>query len=103
MNRTQAIAHISATLAALDDDRVLAVAEIVDDIASDHAPLRQLTTRERALIEQSKDDCKAGRTYNLEEARAISDDFIKTLRTKYPAAPRGVFAFPRHFCVNSTN
>lgn len=67
MTRTEAIAVINAKLAALDDDRVLAVAEIVDDIAVDTGPMRQLTDREQALLAQSKADFAAGRTLSMDE------------------------------------
>jgi len=90
MTRTEAIAVINAKLASLDDERVLAVAEIVDDIAADTGAdtgaVRELTARELTLLEQSKADFAAGRTYSIDEVRAHSDDFIRTLRTKHPAA-----------------
>ena len=85
MTRTDAIAIINAKLATLDDARVLTIAEIVDDIAADTGSVRSLTERELALVEQSKADFAAGRTYSIEEVRAHSDEFIKTLRGKHPA------------------
>ena len=87
MTRTEAIAVINAKLAALDDERVLAVASILDDIVAETDPgtVRQLTVREMALLDQSKEDFKAGRTFSVEDVRAHSDDFIKTLRTKHSA------------------
>ena len=86
MTRTEAIAVINAKLASLDDERVLAVAEIVDDIAADTGAVRELTARELTLLEQSKADFAAGRTYSVDEIRAHSDDFIRTLRSKHPTA-----------------
>ena len=86
MTRTEAIALITAKLASLDDERVLTVAEIVDDIAADTGAVRQLTARELALLDQSKADFVAGRTYTIDEVRAHSDEFIKSLRNKHPAA-----------------
>ena len=86
MTRTEAIAVINAKLAALDDERVLTVAEIIDDIATSTGTVRQLTAGELALLEQSKEDFAAGRTYSLEEVRAHSDAFIRSLRTKHPSA-----------------
>ena len=62
------------------------VAGIVQDLASLGDGIRELTPRELALIDQSKEDFKAGRTHSLDEARAHSDAFLKTLRAKYPAA-----------------
>ena len=86
MTRTEAIALITTKLASLDDERVQAVAEIVADIAADAAPVRSLTARELQLLEQSKADFAAGRTYSIDEVRAHSDDFIGSLRTKFPTA-----------------
>jgi hypothetical protein len=74
MTRTEAIARINARLPSLDDERVQAVADFVEDIAArDDAP-RQLTTRELALIEQSKEDFKAGRTYSHDQMIAMLDE-----------------------------
>lgn len=84
MTRTEAIATINAKLASLDDERVLAVAEMVDEIAADSSTVRDLTPRELALLDQSKADFAAGRTYSIDEVRAHTDDLIRTLRTKHP-------------------
>jgi hypothetical protein len=67
MTRSEAIAVINSKLASLDDERVLAVAEIVDDIAADAGTIRDLTARERALLAQSKDDFKSGATLSFDE------------------------------------
>lgn len=82
MTRSEAIAVINAKLAALDDERVLTIAGIVDDIAAGVGSVRDLTPRELALLEQSKADFAAGRTYSVDEIRAHSDAFIKALRAK---------------------
>ena len=37
---------------------------------------RELTAHERALIEQAKEDFKVGRSYSLDEARALTDQFL---------------------------
>lgn len=87
MTRSEAIAIITDKLAALDDAGVLTVADIVQDLANPDDDVRELTPRELALIDQSKDDFKSGRTYSLDEARAHSDALLKTLRAKYPTAP----------------
>ena len=85
MTRIETIARIAAKLSSLDDERVSAVAEIVDEmVAPDELP-RQLTTSELMLIEQSKDDFKAGRTLSGEQYRAEMDTFMQGLRAKYPA------------------
>ena len=80
MTRAQAIAAINAKLSSLDDERVQAVAAIVDDIAADGDLPRALTARELALIEQSKEDFKAGRTYTVAESRAYIDEALARRR-----------------------
>ncbi len=84
MTRAQAIAAINAKLSSLDDERVQAVAAIVDDIAADGDLPRALTARELALIEQSKEDFKAGRVVSQEEYRAEMDAFLSQRRSKLP-------------------
>jgi hypothetical protein len=79
MTRTEALAIINAKLSSLDDERVMTVADIVQDLAQPDDLPRDLTPRELALIEQSKEDFKAGRTYSLAEARAMTDAFLATL------------------------
>ena len=86
MTRTEAISVIADKLASLDDEGVLSLAEHAEDLADARA-VRSLTERELALIEQAKADFTAGRTYTMEEARALSDAFIAGLRAKYPTAP----------------
>jgi hypothetical protein len=76
MTRAQALALINAKLASLDDEHVMTVAEIVESIdAADELP-RELTARERALVEQAKEDFRAGRSFSLDEARALTDQFL---------------------------
>jgi hypothetical protein len=76
MTRTQALAIITAKLASLDDEHVMTVAEIVQSIdAGDELP-RELTAHELALVEQAKEDFKAGRSYSLDEARALTDQVL---------------------------
>ena len=74
MTRTQAIALINTKLAALDDERLLTVADIVDEIATDTGQVRQLTPREFALLDQSKADFAAGRSYSHDEITTMLDD-----------------------------
>ena len=78
MTRTEAMAIITATLPALDDERVATVAEMVQSLTQPVVSL-ELTDEERAAIERSKDDFKAGRTYSLAEARARTDAFLAQL------------------------
>jgi hypothetical protein len=61
MTRSEAIAIITSKLEALDDERVITVADIVQDMANPAAPALNLTDTERAAIERSKDDFKARR------------------------------------------
>jgi hypothetical protein len=85
MIRTQAIAMIEPALPPLDDASISTVAEIVKDMATGHSLPRQLTARELALIEQSKDDFKHGRPLTIEEARVRSDALLaqrRSLRAK---------------------
>jgi hypothetical protein len=42
---------------------------------SDELP-RALTANELALIEQAKEDFKAGRSYSLDKARALTDQAL---------------------------
>ena len=88
MTRTEAVARITASLSSLDDKDVQTVAGLVETMVGEPSALpRPLTARELALIEQSKEDFRLGRTVTLDEARTLSDDFMKTLRAKYPNAP----------------
>ncbi len=73
MTRTEAIAVITAKLASLDDERVQTVADMVQSMQDDVKSVRRLSTRERALLEQSKSDFSAGRSYSLEESKNFVD------------------------------
>ena len=72
MNRAEAIATINAQLADADDETVEAVAEFVKSL-SEARPPRQLSERERGLLEQSRRDFENGDTLTLEESRARTD------------------------------
>ena len=76
MTRTQALAIISAKLASLDDEHVTTVADIVQSIDAGHELPRELTDHELTLIQQAKEDFKAGRSYSLDEARALTDQVL---------------------------
>jgi hypothetical protein len=78
MTRSQAIAIIKETLASLDDEGVEAVAEFVQSMGRP-LDVSQLTPEELAGIERSKADFREGRTYSLEEARAMTDAFVAKL------------------------
>ena len=82
MNREEAIAIITSQLASLDDESVEAVAGIVKSMAGEPADgglPRALTARELELIEQSKEDFRAGRTYSHEEIVAMLDERLAPL------------------------
>ena len=76
MTRDHAIAIINETLPSLDDEQVQAVADIAKSMAADDGLPRELTPRELALTEQSKEDFKAGRTYTLDEMDAYLDAVV---------------------------
>jgi len=84
MTRTETIATINAKLGSLDDERLQAVAEIVDDVAEE--VIRPLTARELTLLDQSKSDFEAGRTLTLAEARARTDAYLAEHRALRPQA-----------------
>ena len=91
MNRKEAIVIITSQLASLDDEEVQTVADMVTSMATEALDAtdgilpRELTARELALIEQSKEDFRLGRTYSADEYRAEIDTFMASLHAKYPA------------------
>ena len=84
MNRKEAIVIITSQLASLDDEEVQTVADMVTSMATEALDAtdgilpRELTARELALIEQSKEDFRLGRTYSADEYRAEIDTDILT-------------------------
>ncbi len=84
MTRTQAIAIIAEKLASLDDERVMVVADIVQDMAEPSAVALDLTDDERAAVERSKEDFKEGRTYTNDEYHADMATFMAGIKTKHP-------------------
>jgi hypothetical protein len=78
MTRTEALATIQASLPALADEQVDALAEMVAAWAQPQAPL-DLTPEELAGIERSREDFKHGRTYTSAEARALTEAFLAEL------------------------
>ena len=83
MNRNEAIATITEHLSSLDDDGVQAVADLVTSMAATDSVLpRDLTPRELALIEQSKEDFKAGRTVFLDDYKAEMEIFWAGMHVK---------------------
>jgi hypothetical protein len=84
MTRTVAIAIITAKLASLDDERLMTVADIVQDMGDPAAPALDLTDAERAAIERSKEDFKVGRTYSSDQYHAEMTAFMADLKSKHP-------------------
>lgn len=80
MSRAETIAIITSKLASLDDERLRVIAELVQDTES--VMPRELSERERALLEQSKADFRDGRTYTLDEARSYVDAALAERRAK---------------------
>ncbi len=77
MTRHQTIAAITARLETLDDRQIETIAEFVQSIVTtDSDELRELTPRELALIDQSKEDFRTGRTLSVEDAKASIDEAL---------------------------
>ncbi len=85
MTRTEALAKIQASLPALADEQVDALAQMAAAWAEPSAPL-DLTPEELAGIERSKEDFKHGRTYTSAEARALTDAFLVELESAKTSA-----------------
>jgi hypothetical protein len=80
MTRTEAIATIARKLATFDDERVQAVADIVEDMdVVPETPLRPLSEREAGLLAQSRADFAAGRSYSMDEVIAHTDAVLGPL------------------------
>jgi hypothetical protein len=88
MTRTEAITIITNALHAVDDSTLeaaaahiatkakpsdLTVSDIQQAFAAGSGLPRSLTTRERELIDQSKEDFRLGRTRTLSESKAHVD------------------------------
>jgi hypothetical protein len=82
MTRQDIIAHITSQLADLDDEAVQVVAAMVANMAAPSPPIRDLTERELALIEEAKADFREGRTYSPEEALAYIDEQLAMRRAR---------------------
>jgi hypothetical protein len=79
MTRTETIANINARLLSLDDDKVQAVADLVEEMAADDDLPRAFDSDELLAIEESRADFREGRTYSLSEAKALTDEFLAKL------------------------
>ena len=80
MTRTAAIAIIDKALPSADEATLAAVAELLRTAGAEASVLpRALTARELALIEQSKEDFRHGRTLSAAETRASIDEALAVL------------------------
>ena len=79
MSKIDFIHRINSELENLDEDQLAAVADFVGAMTANALP-RPLTAREAALIRQSKEDFRQGRTLTLDEARARTDAFLRRRR-----------------------
>jgi hypothetical protein len=80
MTRSQAIAIIEKSLPSADEATLNAAAELFQAALAEPSILpRELTARELALIAQSKEDFRLGRTLSSDEARASIDEALSAL------------------------
>ena len=81
MTGSEAIAVTEQSLPSADEATLDAAAELFHDARAGPSVLpRTLTLHETALIEQSKEDFKAGHTYTVTEARAYVDEALARRR-----------------------
>jgi hypothetical protein len=79
MTRSEAINTIAANLSRLDEEELKALVEVTNAWAKPERAFN-LTEEERAAIERSFDDFKAGRTLTLDESEARTDAFLRERR-----------------------
>jgi hypothetical protein len=82
MTRSEAIAGINARLAALDDDEVRVVAELVLSVGGQSVLPRALSEHEHDLIAQSRADFRNDETLSPSEP----DDFLDARAAQRAAA-----------------
>ena len=83
MTRSEAIAVIEQSLPSADEATLNAAAELFRAARVEPSVLlRTLTLHEAALIEQSKEDFKAGRTYSVTEARTYVEEALARRRAE---------------------
>jgi hypothetical protein len=73
MTKHETIAEITAQLVHLDELQLAELADYIETLTSSDELPRALTALETALIEQSKEDFRTGRTYSLDEMDAYLD------------------------------
>ena len=84
MSRNESIAVIASNLATLDDEQVSMLANFAEDLANPGTVPVDLTGDERAAVERSKGDFKAGQTYSDDAYRAEMASFMADLKSKHP-------------------
>jgi hypothetical protein len=65
--------EINTKLASFDDERLAIAADIIQSLDDRDRPIRRLSSRELALVEQSKHDFAEGRTLSQSEVVAVLD------------------------------
>ena len=82
MSRSKAIELITTKLNTLDDEDILAVADIVQDMETPATAPLILTGEERAAIDRSKEDFNKGRTLDGDQYRVEVAAFWAGLKSK---------------------
>jgi hypothetical protein len=85
MTRSEAIAIITATLPALDEEQAATLAELAQTLVQSPVAL-SLTGEDRDGIARAREDFRAGRTHSSSEARAMTAAFFAKPRGASPAA-----------------
>jgi hypothetical protein len=84
MTRKETIAAIHEQLAAASDETIRSIAKVLESAnVQDSVLPRPLTSRELALIEQSKADFAEGRSYTPEESRAYIEARLAERRSAH--------------------
>ena len=79
MTRAQALTTIAANLSRLGEAELETLVQVTSSWVQPASTIK-FTDAERAAIEQSRDDFKAGRTLTLDEAEARTDAFLAERR-----------------------
>lgn len=79
MTRTEAINTIAANLSRLGEEELTTLVEVTTSWVQPAQDFK-LTDTERAAVERSREDFKAGRTLSLDEAEARTDTFLAARR-----------------------
>ena len=79
MTRAEAIKTIAANLSRLGEDELSTLVDVTTSWVQPEQAFR-LTDVERAGVERSREDFKAGRTLTLDEAEARTDAYLAARR-----------------------